>query len=156
MRRERTEARRLEMEEKRLESEKEERLTMKKFEMEEKEADKNRQFELEKSRMEINSPCPDGGEGGAEKSVESQMVRSLKLIPEFDESKVTEWFRRFEKKASEFQWPQERWVGLVANMLKGKALDVYDRMFVSDLEDYEEFKADILRAYELRPEAYRL
>ena len=92
----------------------------------------------------------------AEKSVESQMVRSLKLIPEFDESKVTEWFRRFEKKASEFAWPRDRWVGLVANMLKGKALEVYDRMSVEDLDDYEEFKADILRAYELRPEAYRL
>ena len=47
-------------------------------------------------------------------------------------------------------------MGLVANMLKGKALDVYDRMSVDDLEDYEDFKADILRAYELRPEAYRL
>ncbi|XP_045114813.1 protein FAM200A-like [Portunus trituberculatus] len=51
---------------------------------------------------------------------------------------------------------KERWVGLVANMLKGKALEVYDRMSVEDLNEYEEFKADILRAYELRPEAYRL
>ncbi len=41
-------------------------------------------------------------------------------------------------------------------MLKGKALEVYDRMSVEDLEDYEEFKVDILRAYELQPEAYRL
>ena len=88
MRRERTEARRLEAETKRLEAEKEDRLTMKRLEVEE--ADKNRQFELEKSRIEVNSPHPGGGEGVAEKSVESQMVRSLKLIPEFDENKVTE------------------------------------------------------------------
>ena len=114
-----------------------------------------RRFELEKTRIEVNSPH--GARGGVvEKTVESQMVRSLKLIPEFDENKVTEWFRRFEKKAYEFDWPQERWVGLVANMLKGKALEVYDRMSVEDLNEYEEFKADILRAYELRPEAYRL
>ncbi len=41
-------------------------------------------------------------------------------------------------------------------MLKGKALEVYDRISVEDLEDYEEFKADILIAYDLLPEAYRL
>ncbi len=41
-------------------------------------------------------------------------------------------------------------------MLKGKAIEVYDRMSVEDLEDYEEFKADILRVYELRSEACRL
>ncbi len=65
------------------------------------------------------------------------MVKSLKLISEFDEKKVTDWFRRFEKKASEFDCLQERWVGLVANMFKGKALDVYDGISVEDLEDYE-------------------
>ncbi len=37
----------------------------------------------------------------------------------------------------------------MANMLKGKELEVYDRMSVEDLEDYEEFKVNILRAYEL-------
>ena len=84
------------------------------------------------------------------------MVRSLHLIPDFDEQKVAEWFRRFEKKAAEFGWPEERWVGLVANKLKGKVLEVYDNMSVADLNVYEDFKADILRAYELRPETYCL
>ncbi len=36
-------------------------------------------------------------------------------------------------------------------MLKGRALEVFDRMSVEDLEDYEEFKDGILRAYELQP-----
>ncbi|WP_435362553.1 hypothetical protein, partial [Klebsiella pneumoniae] len=43
-----------------------------------------------------------------------------------------------------------------SNVLKRKALEAYDRMGVDDLEDYEEFKSEILREYELRPEAYRL
>ncbi|MPC48481.1 hypothetical protein E2C01_042254 [Portunus trituberculatus] len=133
-----------------------ERVEAMRLEHEKEEADKKRRFELEKTRIEVNSPHRVRGQGIVEKAVESQMVRSLKLIPEFDESKVTEWFRRFEKKAYEFDWPQERWVGLVANMLKGKALEVYDRMLVEDLNEYEEFKADIRRAYELRPEAYCL
>ena len=45
---------------------------------------------------------------------------------------------------------------MVANVLKGKAFEAYDRMSVEDLEDYEEFKSIILRVYELRSEAYRL
>ncbi len=88
-----------------------------------------------------------------EGTVESKMM-SLMLIPEFDDKKVAESFRRFE--ASEFDRPQEKWIGLVADMLKGKALEIYDWKSVEDLEDYEEFKADILRTYELRPEAYVL
>ena len=47
------------------------------------------------------------------------MVRSLQLIPDFDEQKVAEWFRKFEKAATGFGWPEERWVDLVANKLKG-------------------------------------
>ncbi len=43
---------------------------------------------------------------GKKNTVESQMVRNLNLIPEFDEEKVTEWFR-FEK-AAKFYWPQKR------------------------------------------------
>ncbi len=44
----------------------------------------------------------------------------------------------------------------MANMLQGKALEVNDRMSLEDLEDYKEFKADILRAYKLWLEAYKL
>ena len=79
------------------------------------------------------------------------MAKNRKLVPAFEESKVTEWFRRFEKKAHEFEWPRSRWVGLVANVLKGRALEAYDWMIVEDLKDYEEFKSTILRVYELRP-----
>ncbi|MPC78309.1 hypothetical protein E2C01_072793 [Portunus trituberculatus] len=84
-------------------------------------------------RVEATIPRPPSRGGEGEVTAESQIVRSLKLIPDFDESRV----------------------GLVANKLTGKALHVYDRMVVADLEKYEEFMADILRAYELRPEAYR-
>ena len=44
----------------------------------------------------------------------------------------------------------------MANKLNGRALETYDNMSAEDLENYEDFKADILRAYKLRPEAYRL
>lgn len=85
---------------------------------------------------------------------EQKLTRSLKLVPTFDEYHVAEWFVRFEKKALEFQWPPERWVALVANVLRGEALEVYDNL--SGGEGYEELKGLILTAYKLRPEAYRL
>lgn len=55
----------------------------------------------------------------------------------------------FEKKAREFEWPRERWVGLVADKLNSKGLSAYYRMGLDDLEDYAEFKTAILKAYEL-------
>lgn len=51
---------------------------------------------------------------------------------------------------------RESWVGLVARKLKGKALEVYDKMAAREMEDCEEFKADILRTYSLLPDAYCL
>ena len=43
-------------------------------------------------------------------------------------------------------WSEQRWVGLVANKLKGKVLEAYAKMSVRDIKDYDEFKADTLRA----------
>lgn len=77
--------------------------------------------------------------------MERQMVRSLPLIPEFDEQKVEEWLKRSEEKAVESDWNPERWVGFVANKLRWKALEAYSKMSVEDMEVYEEIKADIPR-----------
>lgn len=63
-------------------------------------------FELEKTWNELNS-LRLHEERGAEKDVKSSTVRSLRLIPDFEEKKITEWFRRFEKKGTEFKWPQD-------------------------------------------------
>lgn len=76
-------------------------------------------------------------------------------MPAFDEQ-VTEWFRDFAKKALVFEWPRERWVGLVTNVLKDTTLEAYARVGVDDLDDYNEFKTAMLKEHELRPEAYRL
>ena len=138
---ERREARRLEIEAasevRRL------KLEARRLEVEKEEAQKNRDFELERSRIGANSTHKGGGEG-EENSVERQIVRRLQLIPDFDEQKVAEWLRRFEKKKAEFGWPEKRWVGLVANKLKGRALEAYDNMSVKDFDVYEDFKANII------------
>ena len=118
---ERSEARKIEAEERRIAAE--ERREARRFELEVRRLamEKHRDFEWERSRLWANSTHKEGGEG-EENSVESQMVRSLQLIPDFDEQKVAEWFRRFEKKTAEFGWPGERWVGHVANKPKRQSI----------------------------------
>ena len=76
------------------------------------EVEKHREFQWERSRLGANSTHERGRE---ENTVERQMVRSLQLIPDSDEQKIAEWFRKFEKKAAEFGWPEGRWIGFVAN-----------------------------------------
>ena len=147
----------LEAEERRAERERE--AEERRAEREREERERERQFELERIRVGAERGRERGvehGIRGREESAEIQLTRSLKLVPAFDEAKVTEWFLRFEKKAREYNWPRERWVGLVANVLKGKALEAYDAMTIEELEDYDYVKERILKAYELRPEAYRL
>ncbi len=107
-------------------------------------------LEMERVRRGLSQPRDRPGD------VERMMAHSLKLIPDFDESRVNEWFVWFELKAREFSWDRARWVSLVANKLTGKAMEAYSQMSADEVGSYEEFKADILRVYELRPEAYRL
>ena len=104
---ERREARRLEAEAEARRLEVEERNEARRLDLEVRrlEVEKHREFEWERSRFGANATHKGGG--GEENSVERQMVRSLQLIPDFDEQKVAEWFRRFEKKAAEFGWPGE-------------------------------------------------
>ena len=88
---ERRETRRLELEVEARRLEVEERNEAKRLDLEVRrlEKEKHRDFEWERSRVGANSTRKGGGEGG-ENSVESQMVLSLQLIPDFDEQKVAD------------------------------------------------------------------
>ena len=81
---ERREARRLEAEERN----EERRLDL---EVRRLEVEKHREFERVRSSCGANLTHKGGK--AEENSVEHQMVRSLQLIPDFDEQKLAEWFR---------------------------------------------------------------
>ena len=88
-------------------------LELKKLEMEKRlqyqEAKRQRQFELVRNRLELEAvPCTPSHVVAREDTAESRLARSLKLFPAIEESKMTEWFRRFEKKAHEFEWQRSR------------------------------------------------
>ena len=84
---ERSEARKIEAEERRIAVE------ARRLELESEERRETRMLELEVRRLEVEKHRD---------FFERQMVRSMQLIPDFDEQKIAEWFRRFEKKAAEF------------------------------------------------------
>lgn len=88
----------------------------------ERKADKGKELELERMQCGLSVPKK-GGE-----DMERTMVRSLPLIPDFDEQKVEKWFPYFEKTSRKFKWSPERWVGVVASNLKGKVLEAYNNM----------------------------
>lgn len=68
-----------------------------------------RQFALGRTRLELGAvPRSPSHSVVWEDSAESRQSRSIKLVPAFEEKNVTEWFRRYEKRAQEFEWPGKR------------------------------------------------
>ena len=61
------------------------------------EAERQRQFELARSRFELEAvPRIPSHVVAREDTAESRLARRLKIVPAFEESKVTEWFQQYE------------------------------------------------------------
>ena len=118
----------------------------------------NRRWEVElgRTRIEVEGGKFQQEKGRGQESVEDMLSKCVKFVPAFEEWKVSEFFQLFEKKAEDFGWAQDRWVLLAWSGFKGKALEACNRLPGEEQTDYEVFKSAILRAYELRPEAYSL
>ena len=81
--------------------------------------------------------------------------REVRLVPPFEETEVDKYFQHFEKVAQSLKWPKEQWSLMLQSVIKGKAQIAYSSMSVEESSDYNLVKAEILKAYELVPEAYR-
>ena len=73
----------------------------------------------------------------------------------FQEKKIDKYFAYFEKVVDSLNWPKEIWVLLLQSVLVGKAQEIYGSLSVEQSSNYEHVKQEILKAYELVPEAYR-
>ena len=78
------------------------------------------------------------------------VARHIRLVPPFQEKKLTNIFLYFDKVAENFKWPKEHWTLLI-----GKAREIYTQLYLGEGSDYDKVKELILKAYELVPEAYR-
>ncbi|XP_076053551.1 uncharacterized protein LOC143032568 [Oratosquilla oratoria] len=84
------------------------------------------------------------------------VVQNTRLLPEFDESNVDQYFRIFERTAKDYSWPKKFWPALLRTNLRGKPLREYSALEDAQAKDYDMVKTAILRVCELVPELYRI
>ena len=92
-----------------------------------------------------------------EQEVKKKLIpgRDRFLMPVFSEDGVEGFFIQFEKIAKQAEWPATQWTMMVQAVLVGKAQLVYASLSESESSKYQVVKEEVLKAYELVPEAYR-
>ena len=55
------------------------------------------------------------------------------------------YLSRFEKYATANKWDRNVWTAYLSELLKGRALDVYDRLSTEDAADYDKLKDALLK-----------
>ena len=92
-----------------------------------------------------------------EQEVKKKLIpgRDRFLMPVFSEDDVEGFFIQFEKIAKQAEWPATQWTMMVQAVLVGKAQLVYASLSESESSKYQVVKEEVLKAYELVPEAYR-
>ena len=78
-----------------------------------------------------------------------------KSLPLFEEKDIENFFRLFERKARELEWPRDKWHLIAQNAFKGKALEAFSVLSDEQARDYDQIKQAVLRAYEITSEAHR-
>lgn len=103
--------------------------------------------ELELTATSTHSPVL------ASQPVEYDISKQVQLVSPFQEKKVDRYFLHFEKVATSLYWQKQVWTLLLQYFLLGKARDTYSALLVEQSAD-STVKRRILKAYELKPEAY--
>ena len=91
-----------------------------------------------------------------QKSEKLAHARDPKL-PYFEESKdkMDSYLSRFEKYATANKWDKNVWAAYLSALLKGRALDVYDRLSTEDAADYDKFKDALLKNFDMTERGFR-
>ena len=65
------------------------------------------------------------------------------------------YLSRFEKYAVANKWDRSIWAAYLSAFLKGRALEVYDRLSVADANDYEKLKNALLKNFDMTERGFR-
>ena len=78
-------------------------------------------------------------------------------LPYFEENKnkMDSYLSRFEKYAVANKWDRSIWAAYLSALLKGRALEVYDRLSVADANDYEKLKDALLKNFDMTERGFR-
>ena len=87
---------------------------------------------------------------------ELEKQKSEKLA-HFEESKdkMDSYLSRFEKYATANKWDKNVWAAYLSALLKGRALDVYDRLSTEDSADYDKLKDALLKNFDMTERGFR-
>ena len=93
------------------------------------------------------------GKLGVEKAAHARNPK----LPYFEESKdkMDSYLSRFEKYAVANKWDRSIWAVYLSALLKGRALEVYDRLSVADANDYEKLKDALLKNFDMTERGFR-
>ena len=93
------------------------------------------------------------GKLGVEKAAHARNPK----LPYFEESKdkMDSYLSRFEKYAVANKWDRSIWAAYLSALLKGRALEVYDRLSVADANDYEKLKDALLKNFDMTERGFR-
>ena len=69
--------------------------------------------------------------------------------------KMDSYLARFEKYAIVNKWDQSLWSTYLSTLLKGRALEIYDRMAVSDAAAYAKLKDALLKNFDMTERGFR-
>ena len=91
-----------------------------------------------------------------QKSEKLAHARDPKL-PYFEESKdkMDSYLSRFEKYATANKWDKNVWAAYLSALLKGRTLDVYDRLSTEDAADYDKLKDALLKDFDMTERGFR-
>ena len=93
------------------------------------------------------------GKLGVEKAAHARNPK----LPYFEETKdkMDSYLSRFEKYAVANKWDRSIWAAYLSALLKGRALEVYDRLSVADANDYEKLKDALLKNFDMTERGFR-
>ena len=93
------------------------------------------------------------GKLGVEKAAHARNPK----LPYFEESKdkMDSYLSRFEKYAVANKWDRSIWAAYLSALLKGRALEVYDRLSMADANDYEKLKDALLKNFDMTERGFR-
>lgn len=86
---------------------------------------------------------------------DSFMHKAKNLIPKFSED-PDNFLSGFEEVAEMMGWDKEKWHLLVQSAVTGKALSVALALGTESRKDYHKLKNEVLKAYQITPEYYRV
>ena len=93
---------------------------------------------------------------GNSKMRSKEPIPKLKLPP-FDEQhdKLDSFLERFERLALCQNYDRDSWALSLSPLLRGKALDTYTQLSVSDAMNYDKLKLALVKRYQMTEEGYR-